>query len=105
MDSHAQYEIRQYANVIGNEIVSKWVPMVWEAFLDYRLNGIALSQIEVGLLALLYAGKQDEMTTQLLEMGWIKKQEPFFKLSREAEEFSVKTKKMGIDLLAAVTEK
>lgn len=105
MDSHAQYEIRQYANVIGNEIVSKWVPMVWEAFLDYRLNGMALSQTEAGLLALLYAGKQDEMTTQLLEMGWLKKQEPSFKLSREAEEFSAKIKKMGIDLLAAVTAK
>jgi thymidylate synthase (FAD) len=27
MDSHAQYEIRQYANVIGREIVSRWCPV------------------------------------------------------------------------------
>lgn len=106
MDAHAQSEIRQYANIIGNEIVSKWVPMVWEAFLDYRLNGLTLSQTEVGLLALLYAGKHVEMTTRLLEMGWLKNQEPTFKLSREAEEFSAKIRKMGIDLLAtAVTAK
>ncbi|MHB9041560.1 MAG: FAD-dependent thymidylate synthase, partial [Melioribacteraceae bacterium] len=38
MDSHAQLEIRSYANVIGNEIVSKWCPIAWEAFKDYRMN-------------------------------------------------------------------
>ena len=70
MDSHAQYEIRQYANVIGNEIVSKWVPIVWEAFLDYRLNGMALSQTEVSLLALLHAGKLSGVTVQFTEMLW-----------------------------------
>jgi len=32
MDAHAQWEIRQYANVIGQEIVARWVPMAWEAF-------------------------------------------------------------------------
>jgi thymidylate synthase (FAD) len=35
MDSHAQLEIRQYATVIGKEIVSRWVPLVWEAFCYY----------------------------------------------------------------------
>jgi thymidylate synthase (FAD) len=32
MDNHAQWEIRQYAGVIGNEIVSQWVPSTWAAF-------------------------------------------------------------------------
>jgi thymidylate synthase (FAD) len=36
MDDHAQEEIRAYAAVIGEEIVAKWVPLVWEAFTDYR---------------------------------------------------------------------
>jgi thymidylate synthase (FAD) len=36
MDAHAQQEIRAYAVIIGEEIVAKWVPIVWEAFLDYR---------------------------------------------------------------------
>jgi thymidylate synthase (FAD) len=36
MHPHAQYEIRQYANVIGNEIVANWVPMCWEAFQKYN---------------------------------------------------------------------
>src|SRR5207237_1300456 len=35
MDMHAQEEIRTYAEVIGKEIVSRWCPITWEAFLDY----------------------------------------------------------------------
>ena len=38
MDSHAQKEIRDYATVIGREIVARWVPLTWEAFQDYRLG-------------------------------------------------------------------
>ena len=30
MSSHAQQEIRAYASIIGDDIVSKWVPTVWE---------------------------------------------------------------------------
>jgi thymidylate synthase (FAD) len=35
MEAHAQYEIREYANTIGHQIVAKWVPFAWEAFLGY----------------------------------------------------------------------
>ncbi len=47
MASDAQWEIRQYANIIGNEIVSRWVPMIWKAFLDYRMNSITFSASEI----------------------------------------------------------
>jgi thymidylate synthase (FAD) len=50
MDSHAQLEIRSYANVIGNEIVSRWCPIAWEAFIDYRLQSLALSRLEVSFI-------------------------------------------------------
>jgi len=46
MDEHAQEEIRAYANVIGYDIVAKWVPVTWEAFLDYRRHATRLSRIE-----------------------------------------------------------
>ena len=42
MDSHAQYEIRVFADAIG-EVVADWVPLAWEAFCDYRLGGATLS--------------------------------------------------------------
>lgn len=51
MDSHAQQEIRAYATVIGEEVVARWVPTVWEAFRDYRLEGMTLSGPEVRLIA------------------------------------------------------
>lgn len=50
MDSHAQWEIRQYANIIGNEIVSKWAPITWQAFKDYNLNGVKFTAAELSLM-------------------------------------------------------
>lgn len=41
-DSHAQYEIRVFAETIL-EIVKKWVPIAYEAFLNYRIGGVSLS--------------------------------------------------------------
>ena len=48
-DKHAQYEIRVYAEIIG-EIVQKWVPKAFQAFLDYQLNSIHLSSQAVECL-------------------------------------------------------
>ena len=50
MDSHAQAEIRAYATVIGEQIVAPLFPLVWEAFLDYRLNTMMLSAMEVDIV-------------------------------------------------------
>ena len=41
-DSHAQYEIRVYADVIL-DTVKKWVPITYEAFMDYRVGGTEVS--------------------------------------------------------------
>lgn len=59
LDPHAQQEIRSYATVIGEQIVAKWVPLVWEAFLDYRCNSMALSRIEVEVVSSLMANLAD----------------------------------------------
>jgi len=56
MDARAQLEIRQYATVIGEQIVAKWVPMAWEAFLDYRRHALRLSRLETSIVAALAAG-------------------------------------------------
>ena len=49
-DSHAQWEIRQYANVLC-DIVKGWMPNLWDAFEDYRLNSITLSGKQQELLS------------------------------------------------------
>jgi thymidylate synthase (FAD) len=41
-DAHAQYEIRVYAEAML-ETVKAWVPVAYQAFLDYRLGAITLS--------------------------------------------------------------
>jgi thymidylate synthase (FAD) len=60
MDAHAQEEIRQYANIIGNELVAKWVPVTWQAFLDYRVNATTLSKTDTEIVSALNAGRRDQ---------------------------------------------
>ena len=41
-DHHAQYEIRAYADLMLDTL-KKWVPITYEAFLDYRVGGTEVS--------------------------------------------------------------
>jgi thymidylate synthase (FAD) len=41
-DSHAQYEIRAYAEKMLDTL-KKWVPITYEAFMDYRVGGTEVS--------------------------------------------------------------
>lgn len=58
MDSHAQREIRTYANVIGYQIVANWLPNVWEAFVDCHphMEAILLTSHEVARVRALLKG-------------------------------------------------
>jgi thymidylate synthase (FAD) len=69
MDSHAQQEIRDYATVIGEQIVSRWVPLAWEAFLDYRFHGQSLSQIETAVIAAIGGGQPQEASAIAQDRG------------------------------------
>ncbi len=42
VDHHAQYEIRAYADVMLNSL-KRWVPITYEAFMDYRVGGLEIS--------------------------------------------------------------
>ena len=59
MDDHAQEEIRAYATVLGEQIVAKWVPLVWEAFTDYRQKSMYLSRLEVDIVSAMAAGSPE----------------------------------------------
>jgi thymidylate synthase (FAD) len=56
MDRHAQYEIRVYGEAIG-KIVATWVPLCWEAFVDYRLSGASLSGAALSVIRRKIAGE------------------------------------------------
>ena len=46
LDPHAQWECRVYAEAIA-KIVEDWCPILWEAFVDYRLEAVTFSREEV----------------------------------------------------------
>lgn len=54
MDSHAQKEIRDYATIMGEQIIKPLFPMVWEAFQDYHPNmgGLLLSRLDIEAIKL-----------------------------------------------------
>lgn len=60
MDPHAQWEIRQYAQTMGDEIVRPLFPLVWEAFVDYRLEGMFLTRLDREVIQRLVARLADE---------------------------------------------
>jgi thymidylate synthase (FAD) len=94
MDSHAQYEIRQYAILIGEEIVARWVPFVWEAFQDYRMNAMRLSSLEFELMRMLINRENAAARAWLVERGWLDPHSG--RKSREAREVEAKLETLGL---------
>ncbi len=56
-DDHAQYEIRVYARAMM-ETVKRWVPLTFEAFMDYQMGGAALSAAGLEAVKRLIAGEE-----------------------------------------------
>jgi len=83
MDRHAQYEIRVYAEAIG-EIVKCVVPMAWEAFEDYVIYSERFSKAELRVIS------------DNLDTGNITKEslEKYGLKGLEADEFLEKIKKL-----------
>jgi thymidylate synthase (FAD) len=96
MDSHAQYEIRSYANVIGRQIVSKWVPITWEAFEDYRLNSVTFSRCELQLLKHINQDAASGAIAEAIEMGWLDEGGNPLRAHRERVEFESKVERIGV---------
>ena len=90
MDDHAQEEIRDYAKIIGNEIVKKWCPFTWEAFVDYRLKASSLSRLEFDILQALASGNKDLALARAESFGWLERGEKGLKRHRERAEMEAK---------------
>ncbi len=82
MDGHAQYEIRVYADIIA-DILKLAVPLTYEAFENYILDGIAFSKNELNWLkSVLPEGLPDKDSLK-----------EFYIKGLEADEFIDKLKK------------
>jgi len=56
-DSHAQYEIRAYAEVMLDTL-KRWVPITYEAFMDYRVGGTEVSSKGKKVIQKLLSGEK-----------------------------------------------
>lgn len=76
LDPHAQWEIRQYAEVMA-QCVQALCPFAWEAFKDFRLDAVTLSGPEVRALRLL--ARDNLVLSHLSTHGMSKSEEKVFR--------------------------
>ncbi|MFN0053090.1 MAG: FAD-dependent thymidylate synthase [Planctomycetales bacterium] len=99
MDAHAQQEIREYARVIGEQIVQPLFPLVWDAFHDYRLGGQSLSRLEVGVVQRLCARPRPADASVWSEEDFLAVQDESWRSqsrSRERDECRSKLQHLGL---------
>jgi thymidylate synthase (FAD) len=69
-DAHAQYEIRVYADAMI-ETLERWVPLVAEAFRQYRIGGALLSANALAVVKKLLAGERvDQPASGMSKREW-----------------------------------
>jgi thymidylate synthase (FAD) len=99
MDTHAQYEIRLYAETIGKEILAKWCPIAWEAFMDYRMTSVSFSGLELQILTAINSGDVDKALSLAEDFNWLSKREDgTLKQDRERTEFEEKLKQLHLNI-------
>ncbi len=96
MDSHAQYEIRAYADVIGNEIVRRWCPEAWEAFLDYRSNAMEMTRIDLDIISAITAGDPVRAINLARSHELLPEEGEAVRRNMEREELEEKLRRLGL---------
>lgn len=100
MDSHAQQEIRDYARTIGEQIVRPLFPVVWEAFLDYRVHASFLTRLDSTVIQRLMANAaRDGIAPPYSQEAFLEAQDESWKpltRSRERDECLQKLIRLGI---------
>ncbi len=76
-DDHAQYEIRAYADIMIDSL-KRWVPITYEAFMDYRIGAIELSSKGKSVISKMIKGKScDFENSELTKREWNELMESF----------------------------
>ena len=76
-DSHSQYEIRAYADVMIDTL-KRWTPITFDAFMDYRIGGMELSaKGKVVIQKMLKGQKCDLESSNLSKREWNELMESF----------------------------
>jgi len=99
MDAHAQWEIRRFASTIGHEIVKPLFPLVWEAFVDFRAEGMFLSRLDRDVVRRLVARLAAENRAVATDDDFMAVQDPDWaelERCRERDECRAKLAALGI---------
>lgn len=100
MDHHAQLEIRNYATTIGEQIVKPLFPVAWEAFLDYRMQSMSLTRLDIEVIQRLTSQAAASGTVPpFSEAGFLAAQDPSWAAlsrSRERDECREKLQRLGL---------
>jgi thymidylate synthase (FAD) len=96
MGNDAQAEIRAYAGIIGNEIVARWCPIVWEAFRDYAVEATALSRAERDVISAIVRGDLQRSIQIARDAGWLLSDAGHLLRNREREECESKLEEFGL---------
>jgi len=96
MDAHAQEEIRAYAEIIGKEIVNRWCPITWEAFLDYSMNALELSATEWRVVAAVAASDKAAALEIAKAAGMMNLVEGRLAKNRERDELAAKLRQLNL---------
>lgn len=68
-DDAAQYEIRRYAKIIGEQIVKPLFPNAYAAFEEHDLNAVRFSRREAETLRAFVASRQNELVEAAARLG------------------------------------
>src|SRR6266850_383802 len=96
MDPNAQEEIRAYAELIGNEIVNRWCPITWEAFLDYSMNALELSQTEWQIIAAVTTSDSAGALAIAKKAGMLNQVDGTLAKNRERDELEAKLRQLNL---------
>jgi thymidylate synthase (FAD) len=100
MDAHAQEEIRSFAATIGEKIVQPLFPLVWEAFVDFRLEATHLTRLDRGVIQRLVARLAETGHKRATEEDFLAVQDGSWKdLSRSRERDECRAKLLELGLL------
>ena len=76
-DDHSQYEIRAYADVMIDSL-KRWVPITYEAFMDYRIGGMELSSKGKSVISKMIKGENCNFeNSKLSKREWNELMESF----------------------------
>lgn len=93
LDSHAQKEIRDYAEAI-KEIVRLWVPYTWSAFENHTLKALKLSFDETVLISKMMAS--EHLSSHLQKMGVLDRSLSWNQNSTKTQDLIKKMERLGL---------